>query len=144
MNAGEIKEALKDVPDSEEVLVYASQGEHDSIAFLNRRDVTLYRSPKSGKGMWYAPDNGMIPPGVEHVVTKKMSFFVRRLGSISPEQVEAHLAVKRNYPISKHSEATGWVFVKEMKETTYAEALKEAGDMQEKDKGFTYRIWDER
>lgn len=48
------------------------------------------------------------------------------------------------YPISKYSKETGWIFIKEVGDCTYEEALIEAGKLQEQDSGFSYRIWDNR
>jgi hypothetical protein len=51
--------------------------------------------------------------------------------------------MNESYPISKYSEKTGWIFIKDF-EGTYEEALQEASKLQYEDSSFIYRIWDER
>jgi len=49
----------------------------------------------------------------------------------------------RKWPISKYRKTTGWIFVKETKSCSYESALKQAGLLQKKDRGFSYRIWNQ-
>jgi len=51
--------------------------------------------------------------------------------------------IQSEYPISKYSVSTEWIFIKTFV-GSYDEALKEAAKLQSEDPEFQYRIYDDR